>query len=350
MFYKLLLKAANESGGRMVYITGDTHGEYGRFSSRRMRAQGMELTEKDYVIVCGDFGLCWTKNATFHYECDFFEGKPFTVLWVQGNHENYDFISEFKIEEWNGGKVRHIVRDKVILLERGQVFTIQGKTFFTFGGAASHDIQGGVLDRKNPDYERLVKKAKKEKLPYRILRETWWPEELPSEEEMSEGIRNLEKVKYKVDYVISHCCSTRIQNLLDSEPYKLFEADILTEYFENLEDKLEYTDWYFGHYHMDRRIDEKHMLLYKTIIKTEQKEPDVSKVSYVGQPKYKWRDCVRFEIGDKRLEGVIEIVDAWGTFEQNEEPSYDILCKEENCLYKHILESEIIERTEQGEC
>ena len=38
------------------------------------------------------------------------------------------------------------------------------------------------------------------------------------------------------------------------------------------------------------------------------------------------------------------------TFEQNEEPSYDILCKEENCLYKHILESEIIERTEQGEC
>lgn len=124
----------------MIYVTGDTHGEYGRFSKRKFQKTGIELTEKDYVIVCGDFGLCWERNATFLYECDLFKRRPFTVLWVQGNHENYDMISEFPVEEWNGGKVRHIVRDKVILLERGQVFTIEGKTFFTFGGAASHDI------------------------------------------------------------------------------------------------------------------------------------------------------------------------------------------------------------------
>ena len=29
---------------------------------------------------------------------------------------------------------------------RGQVFEIEGKTFFTMGGAASHDIQDGILD------------------------------------------------------------------------------------------------------------------------------------------------------------------------------------------------------------
>ena len=327
----------------MIYITGDTHGEYGRFSNRRMRAQGMELTEEDYVIVCGDFGLCWQNNATFHYECEFFAGKPFTVLWVQGNHENYDFISEFEIEEWNGGKVRHIVRDKVILLERGQVFTIQGKTFFTFGGAASHDIQGGVLDRKDPNYDNLVKKAKKERLPYRILHESWWPEELPSEEEMQEGIRNLEKVNYKVDYVISHCCSTRVQDTLDPAPYKLFAADVLTEYFEQLEEKLEFTDWYFGHYHMDQRIDNKHMLLYKSIVKLEQEATDAEGIPCIGQPKYQLRNRVRFMFRDEELEGIIRIVDAWGTFEQNEEPSYDILCEKKNCLYKHVLESEIIE-------
>ena len=60
----------------------------------------MELGENDYIVVCGDFGLRWT-------------------------------------------------RDKVILLERGQVFEIDGKTFFTFGGAASHDIQGRILDRED---------------------------------------------------------------------------------------------------------------------------------------------------------------------------------------------------------
>ena len=152
------------------------------------------------------------------------------------------------------------------MLERGQVFTIQGKTFFTFGGASSHDIQGGVLDRKNPGYDNQVKWAKKNQLPYRILRESWWPEELPSGEEMQEGIRNLERVNYKVDYVISHCCSTRIQDILDPPPYKLFKTDVLTEYFEQIEEKLEYKCWYFGHYHMDQRIDDKHMLLYETIV------------------------------------------------------------------------------------
>lgn len=253
----------------MIYITGDTHGEYERFANRRMRSRGLELTEEDYVIICGDFGLCWENNATFRYECKFFAGKPFTVLWVQGNHENYDFIAEFPIEEWNGGKVRHIVRDKVILLERGQVFHIEGKTFFTFGGAASHDIQGGVFEPGDPDLRSKIKRAEAANLPCRILREDWWPEELPSEEEMEEGLRNLEKVNYKVDYVITHCASNAIQDILDPQPGKLFKTDALTDYFQKLEAQLEYTKWYFGHYHMDLKMDEKHVLLYQAIVPLE---------------------------------------------------------------------------------
>ena len=135
----------------MIYITGDTHGEFTRFANKRIRQQGMELNEQDYIIVCGDLGLCWAKDNTFKYHCKNFAQKPYTVLWVQGNHENYDMIAEYPIEEWHGGQVRHIVKDKVILLERGQVFTIEGKTFFTFGGASSHDIQGGVLVRSHHD-------------------------------------------------------------------------------------------------------------------------------------------------------------------------------------------------------
>ena len=38
-------------------------------------------------------------------------------------------IDEYPVEKWHGGKVRHIVRDKVILLERGQVFDIEGKRY-----------------------------------------------------------------------------------------------------------------------------------------------------------------------------------------------------------------------------
>lgn len=35
---------------------------------------------------------------------------------------------------------------------------------------------------------------------------------------------------------------------------------------------------------------------------------------------------------------VIYIIDKYGTFEDNSDVSYDILVKEENCLYKHINE------------
>ena len=47
----------------MIYSTGDTHGEYTRFSNRRMKKRGLELSEKDYVFICGDFGLCWAKDV-----------------------------------------------------------------------------------------------------------------------------------------------------------------------------------------------------------------------------------------------------------------------------------------------
>ena len=38
----------------MIYITGDTHGEYDHFLNRVYRDH---VTEKDTVIVCGDFGF-----------------------------------------------------------------------------------------------------------------------------------------------------------------------------------------------------------------------------------------------------------------------------------------------------
>ena len=121
----------------MIYVTGDCHGNFRRFTKKQLMKLPFEMTERDYVIICGDFGLLWARDKEFEYNLDRLSKLPFTILWVQGNHENYDMIREYQIEEWNGGKVRHIFRDKIILLERGQIFTIEDKTFFTFGGASS---------------------------------------------------------------------------------------------------------------------------------------------------------------------------------------------------------------------
>ena len=256
----------------MIYFTGDTHGEFTKLSNKSLKSKGMKLTADDHVIVCGDFGLCWEYGGTFDYLCKFFEEKPYTVLWVQGNHENYDMIKEFALEEWYGGKVRHIVRDKVILLERGQVFRIEGKTFFTFGGASSLDIAGGVFKRSDPDFRLKTKRARERGLPYRILGESWWPEELPSKEEMLEGIENLDRAGNEVDYIITHCCSTRIQDRLVPNPGCTYKPDVLTDYLDRIEEKVSYKHWFFGHYHDDMNIDNKHTLLYREIVSMEDME------------------------------------------------------------------------------
>jgi len=57
---------------------------------------------------------------------------------------------------------------------------------------------------------------------------------------------------------------------------------------------------------------------------------------------YKEGQIVKFKINNIIKEGIIYIVDKYGTFEQNKEPSYDIMVTEENTLYKHIIQSMII--------
>ncbi|MDE7059091.1 MAG: metallophosphoesterase, partial [Lachnospiraceae bacterium] len=157
----------------MIYMTGDCHGNFLRFTRQQRKQLSYQFSEQDFIMVCGDFGLLWRKNKETEFNIQWLSSLPPVILWVQGNHENYDMIAEYPVENWNGGKVRHIVRDKIILLERGQVFTIEGKQFFTFGGASSHDMPGGILDKDSPDFQKEKKRLKRKKLMYRVRNESW---------------------------------------------------------------------------------------------------------------------------------------------------------------------------------
>ena len=42
----------------MIYLTGDTHSDFARFSTDKFQIQ-KEMTKNDYVIICGDFGGVW---------------------------------------------------------------------------------------------------------------------------------------------------------------------------------------------------------------------------------------------------------------------------------------------------
>ena len=145
----------------MIFVTGDTHGDFTRFATGNFPEQ-KEMTKDDFVIICGDFGGVWDGSKTERYWLDWLESKPFTTLFVSGNHENYDMLARLPVEQWNGGKV-HIIEDNMIHLMRGQIFTIDGLKFFTFGGAYSID-----------------KMSRAEGI-------SWFPEEIPSREEYEEG-------------------------------------------------------------------------------------------------------------------------------------------------------------------
>ncbi|WP_242984384.1 metallophosphoesterase family protein [Clostridium sp. chh4-2] len=246
---------------KMIYITGDCHGDYRRFNTEQFPQQRY-MTKDDYVIICGDFGF-WDNSREQLYWRKWLENKPFTTLWVDGNHENYDLLKEYPSVSWKGGKVQFIT-PSIIHLMRGQIYRIDGCRFFTFGGASSHDIEGGILDPFAPDFAKQKKRLRKELLCYRVNHVSWWKEEMPEEAEYEEGIRNLEEHDWTVDFIITHCCSSSTQSLITRGSYK---EDSLTEFFERIKNRCSFRKWYFGHYHDEKEIGGGEILVYESIRK-----------------------------------------------------------------------------------
>ena len=61
-----------------------------------------------------------------------------------------------------------------------------------------------------------------------------------------------------------------------------------------------------------------------------------------GRPKFKEGEKVAFTFGNiATKEGIVYIVDKYGTFDNPTDVSYDILVESENMLYKHITESKV---------
>ena len=149
--------------------------------------------------------------------------------------------NNYKTVDFHGGKA-HRIRDYVFHLMRGEIFDFEGLKFFVFGGAASHDISGGILDRDNfkteADYKRTLRQWQKERRLFRINHKTWWKEELPCDEEYANAEKNLAAAGYKVDYVITHCAP---QSVVDSiYTYQKEEPNRLTLWFDELKDKLDF--------------------------------------------------------------------------------------------------------------
>lgn len=214
-----------------ICVSGDPHGEIGR-----MYEIDKIIKDDDYILFCGDFGYLFEDDFNENRFLDDLEARPYTILFVDGNHENFPAIYSYPEELWKGGKI-HRIRKNIIHLCRGQVFEIEGLKFFTFGGGYSYD-----------------KACRREGI-------SWWPQELPTMEEYEEGKRNLEKHNWEVDYIVTHTLNYKsIQVLAAMDKYdeiKPLSSDEapLNFYLEDIRELVNYKEWFFGHFHRDKKID-----------------------------------------------------------------------------------------------
>ena len=220
----------------MIYITGDTHGNFSRVDD-------FEYEKGDMLIVVGDAGINYTLDYDDYLLKRNLNRDGIIYFCVRGNHEERpENISSYKEVDMFGGKV--FVEDafpNLVFAKDGEEYNIDGKSVLVIGGAYS-------VDKKYRVSNGLM----------------WFKDELLTSDEMD---KIYDKVKGKhYDIVLSHTCPYKY------EPREVFlswidqsKVDKSMEHFlDRVEESIDYDKWYCGHFHTEKEID-KLEFLYKGI-------------------------------------------------------------------------------------
>ncbi|MBP3746822.1 MAG: metallophosphoesterase [Ruminococcus sp.] len=217
----------------MIYVTGDTHGDINRFKDPAMK----KIKSSDTLIVCGDFGFLWDGSRKEQSVLKKLASKNFTIAFVDGCHENFELLESLPVTEWNGGKV-HMVAPNIVHLMRGQIYTIEGKQIFAFGGGHSQDYE------------------------FRREGDMWWEREQPSHDEIREAIRNLAEYGNAVDFIITHEPPASLKDCLNVDVLQRLEVHA---FFEDIIKTCSYKKWFFGKCHMDKHIPIKFYAVFNCV-------------------------------------------------------------------------------------
>lgn len=214
-------------------ITGDTHGELN--FTKVYKAKKLGCT---HLIVCGDFGYVWTGSEREQRQLNYLSKIGVELLFVAGNHENYNLLENYPVEKRYDGRVRKI-RDNIFQLMDGEIYTINNKTFFVMGGAESTDKE------------------------YRVENKTWWKQEIPSDDTIKKGMVALSECNDKVNYILTHTCYPEALMWVGGD-YRIDAYSKKLRYFKEF---VDFDYWYFGHMHIDYNIlSLKTRCLYNDII------------------------------------------------------------------------------------
>lgn len=217
----------------MIYLTGDTHGNFVRIDGfcRRMKTK-----KTDTMIILGDAGFNYYLGNKDTRAKEYAASFPITLFCIHGNHEaRPQTISTYIEGEYCGGKVLYEEAfPNILFAVDGEVYDFDGYQCIVIGGAYSVD-----------KYYRLSQGWH------------WWSDEQPSDEIKQRVERRLAEFNYSIDIVLSHTCPMKY------EPAEVFlkgldqsTVDKSTElWLGEIEERLTYKKWYCGHYHTRKHID-----------------------------------------------------------------------------------------------
>lgn len=218
----------------MIFVTGDTHGHIDY--EKLLKLKELNLSYDDYLLICGDAGIVRSED-TLEYYVDLYNDIGCTIIFVDGNHENFDLLNTFTLVEYRGAFM-HQIDQHIFHVLRGEIMVIDNLSFLCVGGAVSIDKM------------------------YRTPHLSYWKDEEITFHDVDNALYNLEKFNNKVDYVLTHCVDTHTVN-------KVFglKRDVCTDQLIFIDKVVEYKHWYFGHYHHDYKINEKKTCLYQNIVR-----------------------------------------------------------------------------------
>lgn len=217
----------------MIYVTGDVHGNID--FEKLYTLQDYNVTYKDTLIILGDAGICWSKYQDEIVQ-NLYKKIHITVIFVDGNHENFDTLNSFPIVNYKGAKM-HQISKHIYHVLRGEIMELEGFTFLCIGGACSTD-----------------KAFRKEGV-------SWWKDEEITQADVDNALENLKRYDFKVDCVLSHCVDS-----FTLQKYTTYETDVSTDMLNFVDEQVTYRYWFYGHYHDDRSVGSNKYCFYESII------------------------------------------------------------------------------------
>ena len=225
----------------------DTHGGFAAITRISDIQQNMPeyKPEETMIVILGDCSLnFWLNNTDKKYK-KLLNSMNYHIYCVRGNHEQRPELIKNMVLV-NDENVNNVVYmeeafPNIRYFIDGKIYNLLEYKCLVIGGAYSIDKY------------------------LRVEGMSWWPQEIPSHVEVEEGLTNLEKVEYNVDYVLTHTCPSHLIN----ELVEGAEPEPTNKILDGFNDLMQYQNWFFGHWHFDhyfKNPNSKFKCLYNDVI------------------------------------------------------------------------------------